>query len=513
LPIAEEARITGAPPAFATQLLALTTEQRKEILSAQHPDYTVNQPSWLVLLDAFEGRGGFLNGHYLWAYPRETQASFDERQRWARYHNYLEALVDLYVKYIFTQGVKRTSTSAEFDAWTENVDGAGTSLTEFLKQFAAMALVCGHAGVLVDKTDDEPTGVTKADERAQVIATIFSAPSILDWRYTNNKLSGVKLSEAAPATSLLEPMKVGEAPRTQYLLWDQTGWARFDGEGEFISGDTPDLDMVPLITLRPKASQTSRMLGRALVSNANVVKAVYNRGSEEDEVLRSQAFSVLTVEIDKDGDVEQTKASLGSVIGTAKALVAKGQIKYATPDQTVPATIRENIAYLVQEMYRGAHVRFNRDSLAAQSGESIRLQYTELNEMLQGFARSLAQAENEIARAWFGWTEATPEAAQAAFKESKFTAEYPDEFFLDELTADLEAWAEAIRMDLGETMTKRIKKRAVRRIEPDIPEDELKKIDDEIENQDEERLLPPPSNPLDTGNLNPELGGGGGLNG
>ncbi len=481
--------LTGTLPAFARQLLLKQPEERIEILKISHPDFDVNLPSWIVLLDAFEGRGGFLDGGYLWSYPREEQTAFEERKRWARYHNYLEALIDLYVRFVFTQGVKRTSESKEYNDWTEDVDGNGTDMSTLLKQFLSMALACGHAAVLLDKTADEPLGPTKAEEQARCVATIFAATSIKDWRYRENHISAVKLIEASPLTDILEPMPTDEAA-SQYLIWNEEGWARFDAKGEIIEGGVPLLGMVPLITLRPKASQTSRMLGRALVSNANVIKALFNRASEEDEVLRAQAFSVLTVEIDKDANLDEAKAALGAVIGTAKALIAKGEIKYETPDQNVPGAIRDNIQYLVQEMYRAAHVKFHRDSLAAQSGESIRLQYTELNEMLQGIAKALAQAERDIARAWFAWTETTPEAAEAAFDAAEPVAEYPDEFFLDDLEADLKAWSDAIAMDLGETMIKRIKKRAVRRIEPEMPEDDLLQVDKEIDEMKTERVLP-----------------------
>ncbi len=498
---------TDKAPAFVRALLLKQPEERLEILKQSHPDYDTHSPSWTVLLDAFEGRGGFLDGGYLWAYAREDANAFGERKKWARYHNYLETLVDLYVRFVFTQGVKRTSKSAEYDKWTENVDGAGTALTPFLKQFVSMSLVCGHAGVLVDKTSEEPEGVTLADEKARVIASIFAATSIKDWRYLNNEIEAVKLCEAAPATDILEKLEQSE-DNHQYLLWNREGWARFSAKGDYINGGTPDIGIVPLVVMRPKASQTSRMLGRALVSNANVVKALFNRTSEEDEVLRAQAFSVLTLELDSEANLEEAKASLGNVLGTAKALVAKGKIKYETPDQNVPGTIRDNIAYLVQEMYRAAHVKFNRDSLAAQSGESIRLQYTELNEMLQGLAKALAQAEREIARAWFAWMHPTEEQAQKAFEDAAPTAEYPDEFFLDDLLTDLQAWAEAIAMNLGETMTKRIKKRAVRRVEPDMPEADLKKVDEEIDNLPTEELLPPLSRqPPDDGSDNGGFGG------
>lgn len=493
---------TASLPAFAATLESRQADERLQVLRAVHPDHKKHSESWLTLLDAFEGTGGFLDGGYLWQYAREETPEFEARQKWARYHNHIETLVDLYVRFVFTQGVKRSSKSPEWDFWLEDVDGAGTPMTPFLKQAVSMGLAAGHAGILVDKTQAAPSGPTRADEEARVIATIFTAPSIRDWRYDQNRLAGVKLLEAAPASDLLTQVQTDETAQ-QYLLWNREGWARFNAEGELVGGDTPGLGLVPLVILRPKASHTSRMLGRALVSNANIVKALYNRASEEDEVLRAGAFSVLTVSIDKDGDLAEARQALSNaVIGSARALVAKGQIEYKTPSQEAPGTLRDNIAYLVREMYRAAHVRFTRDSLAVESGQSIRLQYTELNEMLQGLAKALSQTEREMARAWFAWMEPDETAAQRAFDAAQPMAEYPTEFFLDDLKMELEAWAEALRMGLGETMTRRIKKRAARRIEPEMPQDELSKVDAEIDKMPAEPSMP---EPLDRGGTQPDM--------
>lgn len=465
-------------PQFVRELVG-TEERLRSILERNHPEYDAHLTSWEILLDAFEATGGFLDGTYLWPYPREEEADYVQRQRMARYHNHLEALVDIYVRFLFTQGVKRTSKSPEYDAWTQNVDGAGTTLTELMKRFACFGLVHGHAATLVDKTADAPVDQTKAGERAQVVASVFTATAITDWRFDKQGLAAVKLLEDAPVLTLAEEQP--ESDPKQYLLWDREGWARFDADGELISADTPGLGLVPLVPLRPKPRYVSRMLGRPLISNANILRALYNRTSEEDEVLRSQAFSVLTVEVGPGGNVAQARKDLGDVLGTAKALVVQGEIDYKTPDQSVPGTLRENISYLVQELYRSAHVRFRKDGIQAETAEAIRLQQAELNEALQGLGTACANAEKAIARAWFGWTTPTAERAEAAFKAADVQAEYPREFFLDALMTDIDAWAESIRLDLGPTMTRRIKKKAVRRIEPDMPQDVQQQIDQEID--------------------------------
>lgn len=483
----EQAAQIGQRPAFVERLVGASDEDRAKALSSRHKNYDENLASWQVLVDAFEGRGGFLDGSYLWQYPREDSAQFDERKKQARYHNFFETLVDLYVRFIFTQGVKRESKSTAYNEWLQDVDGAGTGVNEFLKRFAAMALVCGHAGMLVDKTQDEPEGPTKAEERARTFASIFPATSILDWRFTNTGLTAVKLQEAPPPPPIDQlPDPDADEASPHLLLWDVEGWGRFGADGALKGAGVPGLDMVPFVILRPKPSHLSLMLGRPLVSNANVIRAMFNRASEEDEVLRAQAFSVLVVSVDAEANVDEVKQQLGGMVGAAKAIVVKGDADYKTPDMSVPGAIRDNIAYLTQEMYRAAHVRFRRDSLAAESGDAIRLQYAELNEMLQALSRSLSQAEEQMARAWFAWNATTPEQAQAEFEEAQPVATYPDEFFLDALINDLDAWARALELGLGPTMARRIKKRAARRVDPDMAPEEMAEVDDEIDAMDDD---------------------------
>lgn len=467
-----------AVPSFVSTILS--AEDAKAVLAFTHPDYDTHQTSWQILIDAFEGTGGFLDGSYLWQYPREDTNDYNARKAQQRYHNYLSPLVDLYTRFLFTQGVKRESTSEDYNAWTEDVDGAGTDMNGLLKRLLSMALVCGHAGVLIDKTAEAPTGPSKADDKARVVAHVFTATAIRDWRFTNHVLTAVKLTEAAPEVGIADEALTGpEAEQT--LIWTTDGWARFDADGKVVAYDQPNLGMVPFVVFRPTQSYTSPMLGRPLTGHANILVAIDNRDSEEDEVIRAQAFSVLTVSVPEGGDVEQAKEQLGNVIGAAKAIVVQGEIDYKTPDQAVPEAIRKNRAYLVQELYRAAHVRLKSEGLQAESGDSIRLQYTELNEALQGIAKWLSQVETQIARCFFAWQMPTPEAAQAAFEAAAVEAVYPSEFFQDALLTDLEAWAEAVRMDLGPTMTARIKRTAVSRIDPDIPADELEKIHAEIE--------------------------------
>ncbi len=469
-------------PAFAQRIVAAEDHERITLLENQHVDYVTSVEDWTLLLDAFEGSGGFANGEYLWPYRYEANDDYCRRQEMARYHNYVETVIDLYVRHVFTQDPIRQSANQDLIEWWKNVDGHGTSIVEFMRRTVALALAAGHTGILMDMTPDEPSGPAKVDQRSRPFLTAFTATSIPDWRVQRENVVGVKLIEAVPDASIDQPAPEGD-DALRWLLWDEEGWARFSYDGDLIAGDMPDLGLVPFVVLRPKPSVTKPFIGRPLLSNGKLIQALFNRMSEEDQVLRDQAFSILTVEVGDDGDVEAAKKQLGQEFGTARAVVAQGKIKYESPDMEVPAGIRANIALIVREIYRSSHMRFESDSLQAESAEAIRLQYTELNEMLLGLAAALTNVEMKLARFFFAWTSPTPEAADAAFEAAKVQVDYPEDFFLADLRVELDAWMQAIVMDLGQTMTGRIKKRAVRRLDPEISPEDMKVVDAEIDKQ------------------------------
>lgn len=462
-----------------------TAEDRTATLDSVHQGFAENQEHWRLMLDAFEGIGGFASGEYLWRYRNETGEDYDARKAMARYHNYVEAIVDIYVHHVFTQEADRQTTSEDLKEWWQDVDGQGTSMTDFLRdRVVPLALAAGHTGILMDATPDEPTGPSVADQRSRPFLMQYNALAIRDWRTKHNTVTAVKLLEAVPDGTIVELAPTGDEAK-QYLIWDEEGWARFSHDGELIDSGLPKLELVPFEVVRPKPSVLKSFCGRSLFSHGRIIQALYNRMSEEDEVLRNQAFSLLTIEVDPEhGDVEQAKKQIGTEFGTTRAIVVGGSAKYISPDMEVPDQVRQNILQIIRELYRVAHMRYERDSLQAESAEAIRLQFKELNEMLQGLAAELQRVELRLAQFFFAWTSTTPEQAKQAFDAAKVTVNYPDEYFVADLRLDLDAWAQAIAMDLGKTMTQRIKKKAVRRLEPELPVEEAQIIDGEIEAQE-----------------------------
>lgn len=478
-------------------LLNLPDDQRKAALEAQHPLHKDRAEAWQQSLDAYEGGGGFADGGELWKYRAELPEDFQERQQQARYHNFCEAIVDLYVRHLFSEGVSRTVDGPDAEtlkAWWDDTDGAGTRVDDLMRRLCAFGLASGHCGVLVDKTPDAPTGPSVEDEQAQVVAVVYPAPSIVDWRFARHALSGLKMKEAAPQGSIAEPPADGEA--FQWLLWDTEAFARFDQDGEPITpeGDgakaitAHGLGLVPFATFRSKPSTVDPLVGRPLCGDPNILAAIYNRCSEEDEILRGQTFSVLHCQMPPESsqaDIDSTSVTLGANYGVKRGLVTKGVLGYVSSDVSQPKTVRENIEYLIRAIFRASHVPFDQDSRVAESAESIALQHRELNEMLQGVASSLTEVERAIVRFWCGWMSTTPEEAERRYEALDLQIAYPREFFTGSLVEDINALAQAMRLSRSETFKRHVEKKLVRRVDPELTQDAdlLTTIEGEIDSQ------------------------------
>jgi hypothetical protein len=470
--------------------LGVLDETARKTLSEQtHPAYQSHVSRWQIQLDAYDGEGGFLDGSYIWQFPRETtgtQGEYGKRQEQARYHNYAATLVDFYTRKIFGgSGVARECSDEGLTAWWADVDGARTGMSDFLRAALAKALAVGHVGVLADKTREAPSGPAKADEKARVFLATYLPTAMLDWRVTRDEeIVSVKLKEAVPSQDLLAATNGDEY---QLLLWDRDEWVRVPLDDAAIERMDHGLGRVPLTVLRPFRSSRWPLIGRSLLGDANIIKALYNRASEEDEVLRDQAFSLFVVNLPASGevDIEKAKTALGGEVGATRAVFAYGGAQYVTADMSVPKTVRENQQFLIRELYRMAHIPFEDDSREAEAADSIRLQHEELEDVLKGVSAECHRVELELAKLYFAWTSASPEAAEAAFENAKVKITYDQEFFSGDPKAEIEVLTLSARAVQSPTFGKLIQKRIVDDVIGEIDQPTRKKIDDEIDAAEE----------------------------
>lgn len=460
----------------------LPSEVTFETLAAQvHPAVKDHGDRWTICLDAYDGEGGFLDGGYIWAFPRELKDEVTARKAHARYHNYSATLIDYYARKVFSGEITRETSNAELEAWWGNVDGAGTDMGSYLRQALTKALAAGHVGLWADKTRDEATGPAKADEQASVFLTRYLPTAILDWRLTQDEtITAVKLIEDVVNDDLLAET----ASSQQILLWDRDEWVRVpEGEHPVIERADHGLGIVPLVMLRPFRHARWPFIGRALLGDGGILVALYNRSSEQDEVIRNQSFSVFVVTLPASGevDVEKAKAALGNEVGSLRALFTFGSGDYKTPAMEVPKTLEQHQLFLIRELYRMAHIPYEKTSGDLQSAEAIKLQHEELASVLAGVASECERVERELCRLWFAWTSATPELAAQAFEAANIRIAYSREYFEADPETELKTLAAAINAVPSKTFEKAVQKSIVDRVGRGLSDETRATIDREID--------------------------------
>lgn len=461
-----------------------------ELQEQRHKAVEALSARWKVALDAYDGEGGFVDGSYIWKFPREIDSEFTARKTQARYHNYAATVVDYYVRKVFGAGVTRETTSEPLRAFWANVDGAGTDLTTFLRLSLAKALAAGHVGIFADKTQDDPTGPAVADEKAAVYLTRFLPTAILDWRLEQDEaIRAVKLVEDVETVDLL----ADDDGSQRVLLWDKDEWVRVtDAKDGNVTRANHTLGLVPLVVLRPFRHARWPFVGKPLL-DPSVIRAQYNRASEQDEVIRNQSFSVLVVGLPTTGDVdvEKAKQALGTEIGTTRALFAYGSATYQTPSQEVSGALESHQTFLIRELYRQAHVPFEKDSRDAQSADALRLQHEGITAVLKGVADECQRVEIALAKLFFAWTTPNPAAAQTAFDAANVTVTYSDQYFATDPETDLKALAAAVGAVDSETFDKVIQAQIVQKFAADLDRATLDTIKEEIKNHKPEPAMDP----------------------
>jgi hypothetical protein len=465
----------------------------------RHPLYVGMEREWRRLAEAYEGLGGFLDGTNLVPHPREftdwqsenpsqPTKKLIERRRLARYENFAAPMVESKLAALFRRPPIRRVTQAEGSsthpwlAWADdNVDGAGSTLSQFLATAWRLAAVFGHVVVLMDRRGGKDDPQTLADQGTPVLR-LYTPLDAIDWLTDDDgALSAVKLVEAAPRTSLDQPVNC-EAYRLRYITRETF---RVMNQGTVGREGAHGFGRLPVSILYAKRRATIPMLGQSALGSSRLHYDLFDLTSELRELMRKQLFSILNVPLgtgDNAPTLEQARALMGDgTIGTTAPLFSYLPAAYISPDVRTVEAYQKELDRLLRNIFRMAGMPWEADSRDAESEGSRKLKREDLNQTLAAHADEVQRTEREIAELFFRgqFGERWKREWDRVKPEIKYADDFSDEPFT-ELLEQAQAILAIPALADSPTFQTELGQRMVSTFLADAPEALLVKIRDEI---------------------------------
>lgn len=472
-----------------------------------HPTYTTLEATWKLLQEAYRGDGGFLNGDNLVAHPREIiykadtggfpttdihgyRDKFTRRKTLARYENFARTIVDTFIAHLFAKTIQRDTGAIgdPLETWWQDVDGAGTHIADWMAWEQALAFVYGHVVTILDLPASDTPARTRAEQGAPALRC-YSPLDVLDWIWADGRFQALKLAEAVPRANL-EQFATSEDSRgggdgapvaLRYVVWTPGTWTRHRSDGSVVDSGTHGFGVVPAVIHRARTVPGMPYLGGTILGDPKLHKDHYNLVSELRELLRSQTFSMLNIQLAPDEEVGAARARLGDAASVETIVWSKGAAGFIAPPDGPASVYQEELTALERKLYRMAGLPYEGDSASAESADSRRLKAMDLNRLLAMYADEAERVEYQLVALWLRATRSLTDEAAVREAMQDVVIHYPDEFATIDTAQAAADTRDVVTMGLGPTATAEAKKRAVNVVLPDLDQDTLDTVEAEID--------------------------------
>lgn len=498
------------------------TDELKLRLERKHARFD-REAEWVRFLsDAYSGCGGFEGGirqpevgwwgaaaevysqlltdrdgkraeqpfSYLDRFHREDLEKYVGRVNAATYWNFVGPLTDLKCSFMLQKPFTYHDQPDELAEWRKDVDGTGTSWADHRGLVATAAAVQGWTPCIIDM-DPAPPGMSRAQARdlglGQPRLVTLLPHNLVDYSHERGAFTWAKIR-----TDHIEQLE-WDAPATKvsrYSIWTRDTVrvyeVRVDAQNVTTVRQTAEnrhpFGEVPLVIFRHHRAPGDAFRGLPMHAGpARASRRLFNLLSELDEHMRGQVFAILVLARGPGGSKPGGKPPGETVIGPNQGLTiapdASQKHYYLSPDPGIATTYENRIEATIREIYRMARVEHSRGTASATSGIARKFEFAQTNRAIADFAVEFARAEYRMDQ--MVWRGLGGDPRDSAF--AKYHVQPPDQFDVEDLSERIKQTMDAISLNLGATVTKRLKMQVAERLDPGMPPDVRATVEAELE--------------------------------
>jgi hypothetical protein len=182
-------------------------------------------------------------------------------------------------------------------------------------------------------------------------------------------------------------------PQACLRTWDAGGWKVMLGDRVVNEGSHP-FKQCPVIPVTENGGIFPQIGHFAQI--ADLSRSIFNAASGLDEIIRSQTFSIPTMQVTAEQAAQFDPNKMAVILGTHNLLMYPGERPgFIAPDAQQAQVYRDVISDRQAAIRRVSMEEATADprTAAAESGVARRLRFERLNASLSGFARQMQSAE------------------------------------------------------------------------------------------------------------------------
>jgi hypothetical protein len=343
-----------------------------------------------LCIDSYTGVGGYLDGTYLQQFSREED--FEDRLANSYYENNIVGMVTSATAPVFGDNVQRSNMSQMYEAFTKNVDMRGTTLTNWLFNVAKLHTLLSNVFIIMDNVQKPVKNVSEAIDKRSFPYLTYKTPDLVE---------DVKISNTGEITSItfyLDSKNINGANTNVYrtisggVIKDWYGSAK---DPQYIG------DPISAIGTRVIMTGSEPMPIPQFLSLCQIARAVYNMDSEQRDLERAQAFSIL--------QVPSNMPETAQVIGAKNVLYvgedASRDAKYISPDSNILQSLglsSDRMTLRMKDQARNIGIRIVEKHY--KSGDAIELDYEPSSTVYENNSILFEDVEKKINRMFIAMT-------------------------------------------------------------------------------------------------------------
>lgn len=465
-------------------------EGQIKLADRKHPLYEDNIGKWDFYFDSSTGGDNILNGQYIETHRLEDAQDHTQRVDRAYFLNFCDAIPSIYNSYIFKERIERPPNEA-IKYFRNNVDGRGTSISDFVKRAGYFASIYGVIHAIIDMPQiPKNKSVSQRDVSKGGIspyASLIFPTQLVDWSVDHLGnwrwvvLEYTYYFDSDPNVEREEKTLYKIITTEEWRIEDEDGAEPDFGEEGIESSGPNEFGEIPIITMYHKNVNDDK-IGESLIKDISYInKAILNWCSCIDEQIERQTFSQLVVP--DDGSLaEQDEAGDDPLrkIGTSSYWTFphdSGQPpQFISPDTANIEVIWNLVMDHIKEIYRIAGLIGGiGDLYASRSGRAAQVGFMGANSALSEKASNYEKFENDISK--MAMRKLGKEPTEEAYEPVK----YPSSFDIGALADEIDGLFKVMSGNFSETLNKTIQKNVARKATPLATQKVRANIEQEIE--------------------------------